>query len=104
MGDVKLKAVIAPHGNEDYIKDTLFRDGTMCPPTGIRPRKSIASLFGGIVSDADVETAFLQKGKAERDVSVKPPSKRKMRSMHLWLLLVAFYGIFNSNANWQKKI
>lgn len=31
-----LKARIAPHGNEDRLKNDLCTDCCMCPPTGIR--------------------------------------------------------------------
>jgi len=35
-GSLKLKARIAPHGNEDDIKHMLNKDCTICPPTGLR--------------------------------------------------------------------
>lgn len=71
-------------------------------PNGIRLLQSIAAFFGCKVSDADAETAFIQTGKAERDVWIKPPTDSKMRSTHLLVLLVVAYGLINSNAKWQK--
>lgn len=68
---------IAPHGNEDDIKDVLSTDCAMCPPNGVRIFQSVAALLGWNVTDADAETAFLITGKAERDVWVKPKPKNK---------------------------
>lgn len=31
---LKLKACIAPHRNEDCVKNSLIFDGSMCPPAG----------------------------------------------------------------------
>ena len=61
-GSLKLKARIAPHGNEDDLKDVLSKDCMPCPPTGIRILESLASLFGWPVYRADVKAAFLQTG------------------------------------------
>ena len=100
---LKLKARIAPHGNEDNIKNDLSTDCTTCPPSGLRIVESVASLHGWKVHKADVKSAFLQTGAAMRDVFVKPPRESGMRSTHMWLLLTAAYGLVNSNAKWQVQ-
>ena len=43
-GSLKLKAPVAPHGNEDAMKDMLGTDCSTCPPTGLRIVESIAAL------------------------------------------------------------
>lgn len=50
---LKLKGKIAPHGNEDTLRDTPTKDCAMCPPAGVRILKSLASLFGWTVCKAD---------------------------------------------------
>lgn len=100
-GSLKLKARIAPNGNEDALKDILTKDCTICPPAGLRIVESVASLFGWNVYKSDVKSAFLQTGNAERQIYVKPPRECKMRSTHLWLLLTAAYGLVN--AKWQVQ-
>lgn len=100
---LKLKARIAPHGNEDDIRNTLTKDCASCPPTGIRTVQSIATLKRWKLVLGDVKSAFLKTGEAERDVYVKPPQESKMRTSHVWLLMVAAYGLVNSNAKWQHK-
>lgn len=102
-GSLKLKARIAPHGNEDDLKDTLSKDCSTCPPTGLRILESIASLFGWTLYKADVKAAFLQTGLAQRDVYVRPPRESEMKGTHLWLLLTAAYGLVNANAKWQHQ-
>ena len=49
------------------------------------------------VSKADVKSAFLQTGKAQRDVYVVLPRESHDRA-HYWLLLTAAYGLVNANA------
>ncbi len=99
---LKIKGRIAPHGNEDALKELLTKDCTMCPPTGIRIVESTASLYGWVVVRGDSKSAFLQL-MANRDVYVKPPRESSMRNTHLWLLLITAYGLVNSNAKWQNE-
>lgn len=102
-GSLKLKARIAPHGNEDDLKFVLNKDCSTCPPTGLRILESIASVHGWRVYKADVSAAFLQTGKAERDVYVRPPRESPAKTTHLWLLLTASHGLVNANAKWQNQ-
>lgn len=97
-GSLKLKACIAPHGNEDDLKDSLSKECTTCPPTGIRILEYIASDFGWKLYKTEVEAAFLQTGKAQRDVYFRPRREIKMKVSHLWVLLAASYGLVNANA------
>lgn len=99
---LKLKARIAPHGNEDSDKSNLRSDCNMCPPIGIRIVSSTATIRKWRVVRADAETAFLQTGPAARDVYVIPPRESTHRNT-LWLLLAAAYGLINSNAKWQHQ-
>lgn len=100
---LKLKARIAPHGNENSLKNELKSDFAMCPPLGIRIILSIATIFSWILTAIDVKTAFLQTGQAGRDVYVIPPAKSSDRVPKMWLLLCAAYGLINSNAKWQVQ-
>ena len=86
-GSLKLKARIAPHGNEDNLKNILSKDCATCPPTGLRILESIASLYNWKLYKADVKAAFLQTGEVKTDVLyVRPPKESSMKSTHLWLL------------------
>lgn len=82
-GSQKLKARIAPHGNEDDFKHILSKYFATCPPTGLCVLKSIALLFAWTLCKANVKAAFVQTGAAERDVYVKPPVKSRMRATHV---------------------
>ena len=62
---------------------------------------SIASLYAWRLSKIDVKSAFLQTGKAERDVYVIPPVESGDRGKCAWLLETASYGLVNANAKWQ---
>ena len=61
-----------------------------------------AALLNWRVYKADVKSAFLQTGKAQRDVYVLPP-KESADKRHSWLLLTAAYGLVNANAKWQSQ-
>ena len=99
---LKMKARIAPHGNEDSIKAELKSDCNMCSPSGIRIILAFAALKGWIVTKADVKAAFLQTGLALRDVYVIPPRECTNKNVY-WLLLAATYGLVNANAKWQSQ-
>lgn len=101
--ELKIKALIAPHGNEDDLKEVLNKDCVMCPPAGLRVLESIAALMGWNIYKACVTSAFLQAVEAARDIYVKPRQESKMRTTHLWLLLTAAYGLVNSNVKWQYQ-
>lgn len=98
---MKLKARIAPHGNEDSMKYQLRSDCSQCTPTGIRVLLSLATLYEWRISKIDVTSAFLQTGHAERDVHVRPPAESYQRKWFLWLLNSATYGLVNDIAKWQ---
>lgn len=57
---LRMKARIAPHGNEDRERDKLKSDSATCPPTGIRMLLSIASLLKWPLAKIDFTSAFLQ--------------------------------------------
>lgn len=99
---LKLKARIAPHGNEDSDKDQMRTDCCMCSPLGIRVVISVSVYKKWRIIRIDVKTAFLQTGRASRKVYVIPPRECRQRDV-LWLLLAAAYGLENANAKWQVK-
>lgn len=100
-GSLKLKARIAPHGNEDSEMHDLRRDCAMCPPTGMRIIFFMAACKRWRLVKADSKMAFHQTGLANRQVYVHPP-KESRRKGELWLLMVAGYGLVNAGAKWQK--
>lgn len=99
---LKLKARIAPHGNEDSLKNELKSDCCMCAPVGIRIILMVATLNKWKITRADVKSAFLQTGTPSRDVYVIPPRESKRKNF-AWLLLAAAYGLVNANAKWQDQ-
>lgn len=98
-GTLKLKARIAPHGNEKNVKEVLTKDCTTCPSIVLRIVESIALLFGWTIYKADVNSAFRQTEAADRDVYMKLPRKSRLRSIHQWLLLTAAYGLVKPMGN-----
>lgn len=102
-GSLKLKARIAPHGNEDNLKDVLNKDFSTCPPTVLRIVESISSFHIFTAYKGDVKAAFLQTGKSDGYDYLRPPRENQMKSTHIRLLLTAEHGLFNSNAEWQNQ-
>lgn len=97
-----LKARIAPHGNEDSLKSDLKSECSMCSPLGIRVVLTLTAIRRWPIVKADVKSAFLQTGEAQRDVYVRPPRESRDRR-HYWLLLAAAYGLVNANAKFQSQ-
>lgn len=59
---LKLKARIAPHGNEVSARGDLRLDCAMFSSIGYRIIASLSSLYQGRLSKIDVKAAFLQTG------------------------------------------
>lgn len=99
-----MKARIAPHGNEDDLKNKLHKDCSTCSPKVLRIIESVAPRYGWKLYKADVTTAaFLQIRSAQSNVYVRTPKEIKYKTTHLQLLLTAAYGLVNSNAKWQNN-
>ena len=99
---LKLKARIAPHGNEDDLNDFLDKDCATCSPTRIQIVQSVVPLQDWTLYKAEFKSAPLRTGKAHRDLYVRPPRESQMKSSHAWFLLTAAYRLVNSNAEWQN--
>lgn len=99
---LRLKARIAPHGNEDSHKNMMKSDCAMRSPVGIRIVLTTAATRRWPLIKADVKSAFLQTGKAERHVYVRSPRESRDKR-HYWLLLAAAYGLVNANAKFQVQ-
>ena len=63
---------------------------------------SLCVIHPWFLSKIDVKSAFLQSGKAERDVYVTRPSECNEK-IFIWLLDVAAYGLLNANAKCQRN-
>ena len=96
-----MKARIAPHGNKDHDKHTLKTDSSTGPPVGLRILLSLASMFKWPLAKVNFKSAFLQTGKAQREVFLTPPRKRPDRNCY-WLLLTAAFCVVNANAKWHE--
>lgn len=70
---VKTKACIAPHGNEDLIKESLRSDCASCVTTGVRMLLSVCVMRDWNLVKVDAKAAFLQTGAAWRAVYIIPP-------------------------------
>lgn len=92
---LRLKARIAPHGNEDSEKSIFSSDCCIFSPTGIRIIILVASDHWWRLVKINVKMAFHQFGPADRKVYVIPPKESRLRN-ELLLLLVAGYGLVNA--------
>lgn len=95
---LKLKARIAPHGNENNLKLEVRIDWSMCSPMRVRVLLSTAALHKWRVIKLDVMAALLQTGPPSQDVYVIPPRESVDGGKVIWLLLTAAYGQVNANA------
>lgn len=91
---LKLKARIAPQGNEYTDKQLMRTECSVCAPVGIRVVTTVAIFRGWHEIRIDLKKAFLQTGPAQRDVYVIPPTECRHRD-ELWLLLAAAHGLVN---------
>lgn len=96
-GSLSLKARMAPNGNEDIFESKREPDCCMCLSIGIRQFFSIAATRKWQVVIFDVDSAFMQSVRAQRDVYIIPSRESSHRN-EFRLLLAATYGLVNSNA------
>lgn len=96
-----MKPRIAPHGKKDNEKSQLKTHSAVCPPAGIKILLSLTSTFQWRLAKIDFKSAFLQTGRAKRDVYVIP-SRESTDKGKYWPLLTASYGLVNANAKWQE--
>lgn len=76
----RLKARIAPNGNQDNEKENQKTDSPSIKPELMKLIVSYASENGYDICLADIETAFLQSEGINREIYVKPPRESKSRS------------------------
>lgn len=95
---LKLEARIALQDNEDFMRNNLRIDCSMCPATAIWIIASVASLYRWKLSKTDATLAILQTGSTARNVYVLPPKKSPSRGNYAWILLTAAYGLCDANA------
>lgn len=67
-GTKMVKARIAPHGNEDDMKEELKKDSATCTPVRMRILQSISVIKGWLLCKIDFQSAFLQSDDVTRDV------------------------------------
>lgn len=72
---MKLKARIVSHGIEDSLRFLLRSAWSICPLSEFRIVAYIALLWKRQLRKIDVRAPFLQKGKADRDAFISPPTK-----------------------------
>lgn len=51
----------------------------------------------------NVTAGFPQTGQAAHDVYVRTLKELQMKATHIWLLLIAAYGVVNANAKWKSQ-
>lgn len=95
---LKLRARIAPYGNEDAARTDLRRDCSMCASSGVRLLVAIEVLMHWRIVNLNVKSADLQAGRPTRDVYVIPPVESKDYGKCMWLLRTETYGLVNANS------
>lgn len=99
---LQMKSHIATHENKDALRLDLNTDSATCPPKGILIVLSIAKIKRWKMMKIDFKSAFLQTGKALRDVYVILPYESSDRYLFNWLLMAASYSLDNANDKWQE--
>lgn len=101
-GFLQLKARIASHGKKNAMKHMMKSDCAMCSPIGIRLILAIAAIMRWNVTNADVKSAFLQTGRADRNVYVLS-SPESNEQQHYWLIHFAAYGLVSANIKFPAQ-
>jgi len=90
-GSKKVKARLTVMGNKEEDKG-IRTDSPTASKTNIRLLLMMASYKKWKITAMDVEAAFLQTEKAERDIFVYPPAEAGLPAGKIWRLLKPVYG------------
>lgn len=93
-----------PHGNRDADKDSLRKDSANAQFACIRLLLSLAALFHFSLAAIDISGAYLQEGKVNRDIYMRPPPGWTKFIDEIWKIVKPAYGLFESGRLWQLCI
>ena len=99
-GNLKFKARLVVHGNEDIEKDDIRKDSATAHLTAIRLILSMAVLFQLRLAKIDIKAAYFQSGPIQRRIYIRPPRELLLFTT-VWKLLSLPYGIVEAGRQWQ---
>jgi len=98
---LKLKCRLVPHGNRDSEKDSIRSDSSTAQFVCIRFLLSLASLLHFGIASLDISGAYLQAGKLQRDIYMRPPKGWTEYIDEVWKIVKPAYGLVESGRLWQ---
>lgn len=99
-GSLKLKARLVLHGNRDRDRFTVRRDSSSADLSVVRLLLSLSVMLRLEIATADVKGAYMQSGRIQRDIYVRPPRSHSNRHAPLWKLRRLPYGIVEAGRQW----
>jgi hypothetical protein len=84
---LKLKTRIVLNGKEDKERTDLRKDTQAASFTSIRVLLSLAAIFHLEIASIDIKGSYLQSGRCQRDIYVRPPNEWRQARGVAWKLL-----------------
>ena len=97
----KLKSRLVLWGHHDKDRDRIRTDARTPPLEALRFLFIIATVLNEDCRAADAIAAFMQSGKIQRSVFVRPPRELEPDPAYLWELLLLPYGLADAPRQWQ---
>lgn len=98
----KTKARLVARGYEESWNEGARKDSPTCSRGGQRIAKSIISSKQWPIKSLDVQAAFLQGEKVEREIFLKPPPEANETG--LWRLEKCVYGLQDASRSWYLRV
>ena len=100
-GNPFVKARLVARGFEEHDLD-VQKDSPACSREGIRISLAIASAKGWLCHTMDIQAAYLQGNRMEREVYLHPPPEFSNGS--LWRLKKTVYGLCDAARQWYNRV
>jgi Reverse transcriptase (RNA-dependent DNA polymerase) len=101
---LRLKTRIVLHGNEENERTDLRKDTQAASFTSIRVLLYLAAIFYLHIASIDIKGTYLQSGRCQRDIFVRPQNEWRQARGVAWKLLKLPYGLPDAWHQWQIVI
>ena len=104
VGESEVKARLVAKGFQDVEAGNIRSDSPTCSKEGILIAMGIMKSNGWICKSMDIETAFLQGRKFNRQVYLCPPPEANVPDGFIWKLCKCVYGLSDASRAWYLTV
>ena len=89
-------------GYEEFWNENMRKDSPTCSKAGLRIATSVINANQWKMQSLDVQAAFLQGQKVDREIFLKPPPEAN--ETRLWKLEKCVYGLQDASRSWYLRV